>query len=173
MNQAADQPRLGFFRRFSYAVPGFWTALIGGEIWAALMAVSALLGLWMRAWETPASIEQIMKLYALGGFLAFPIGLYLARLLAGRRRGAKGFTCALVAFAITTVGLTALVFAIVYRVYYSEWHDDEFSIRLIFEIAFTTAAAMYQFAVLGLRLYFPIGVAALIGASLWFARQPD
>jgi hypothetical protein len=33
------------------------------------------------------------------------------------------------------------------------------------------AAAFYQFAVIGLRLYFPFGVVALLAASAWFARR--
>ena len=35
----------------------------------------------------------------------------------------------------------------------------------------TIAAALYQFAVLGLRLFFPFGFVALFVASFWFARR--
>ncbi|MDX8451691.1 hypothetical protein RFM98_02875 [Mesorhizobium sp. VK9D] len=40
-----------------------------------------------------------------------------------------------------------------------------------FEFAFTMLTALYQFVVLGVRLYFPPGFAALVAASIWFARQ--
>ena len=42
--------------------------------------------------------------------------------------------------------------------------------RWISGIVFTVAAGVYQFAVLGIRLFFPVGFGALLGASLWFAR---
>ncbi|MGX7872558.1 hypothetical protein ACVDG5_006595 [Mesorhizobium sp. ORM6] len=40
-----------------------------------------------------------------------------------------------------------------------------------FQLAFTMAVALYQLMVLGIRLYFPLGLIALFAASLWFARQ--
>ncbi len=46
------------------------------------------------------------------------------------------------------------------------------SLHLGAQFAVTTAVALYQFATLGLRLYFPVGFAALFIAGLWFARQP-
>ena len=36
---------------------------------------------------------------------------------------------------------------------------------------FTMLTALYQFVVLGIRLYFPLGFAALTLISIWFARQ--
>ena len=39
------------------------------------------------------------------------------------------------------------------------------------QFAHTIAAALYQFAVLGLRLFFPVGFVALLVASFWFARR--
>ncbi len=36
---------------------------------------------------------------------------------------------------------------------------------------FTLLTALYQFLALGVRLYFPAGFAALVGVSIWFARQ--
>jgi hypothetical protein len=78
-----------------------------------------------------------------------------------------------VGLATVTIGLTALAYAIQYRLYYSEWHDDPFTIRWIFEVGFTTLAAMYQFAVMGMSLFLPLGLVALLAAGLWFARQRD
>ena len=40
------------------------------------------------------------------------------------------------------------------------------------QLVFTTLGALYQFAVLGLRLLLPFGLAALIAAGVWFARLP-
>lgn len=38
-------------------------------------------------------------------------------------------------------------------------------------IRLTMLTALYQFVVLGVQLYFPLGFAALVAASIWFARQ--
>lgn len=137
------------------------------------MALSALFGIWLLTWNTPNRIENVAKLFALGALLAFPVALYIARLLAGKRGPEVRFAACFVALIMATVTVTALVFAFDYRGYYAEWHDNEVSVRLAFEITFTTLSAMYQFAVLGVRLYVPIGFAALLLASLWFARRAD
>ena len=41
----------------------------------------------------------------------------------------------------------------------------------MFQFVFTTRGALIQFAVLGVRLFFPLGFVALFVASLWFARS--
>ena len=50
-------------------------------------------------------------------------------------------------------------------------HAEAFTIRWAFELVFTSLTALYQFVVLGIRLYFPLGFIALAIASVWFARQ--
>ena len=116
-------------------------------------------------------IVRVVVLFAAGGLVAFPFGLFVARFLSMGRSAEVAFASCLLALATATIGITSLIFAFDYRTYYAEWHDDAFSIRLVFEITFTTLSAMYQFAVLGIRLYFPVGFAALLVASLWFARR--
>ncbi|RUW22679.1 hypothetical protein EOA34_20760, partial [Mesorhizobium sp. M4B.F.Ca.ET.013.02.1.1] len=63
------------------------------------------------------------------------------------------------------------LFALQYRSYYAEWHAPAFTIRWAFELVFTMLTALYQFVVLGIRLYFPLGFIALVAAGIWFARQ--
>lgn len=145
--------------------------MVGAALWAALMALSAWYGVSALEWETAARILRIVLLFALGAFLAFPLGILAAALLARRRSREVLFAAAFVCLAAATIGITSLIFAFDYRTYYAEWHDDELSVRLMFEILFTTLSAVYQFAVLGLRLYFPIGFLGLFVASWWFARR--
>jgi hypothetical protein len=145
--------------------------MFGALLWAAVMALSAWYGVSALDWETRVRITRIVLLFAAGAFVAFPLGILVARMLAGRRSREVAFAAAFLCLAAATVGITSLIFAFDYRTYYAEWHDDEFSIRLIFEITFTTLSAVYQFAVLGVRLYFPIGFLGLFVASWWFARQ--
>ena len=67
--------------------------------------------------------------------------------------------------------MTGGLYALDYRAYYAEWHADTFTRIWFLQFAHTIAAALYQFAVLGLRLFFPVGFAALLVASFWFARR--
>jgi hypothetical protein len=157
--------------RLRAAIPPLGQALLGAVLWAAIMAVSAGAGLWLRAWETPGRIAEVATLFACGAALAFPLGLYAARLVGlGRNREVR-FAAAFLALAAATMGVTGLAFALLYRSYYAEWHAEAFSMTWGFQFFFTTAAAMAQFAVLGVRLYFPVGFLALLAASTWFALR--
>jgi hypothetical protein len=136
------------------------------------MGASALSNLLWDAWETTGQIRFVSMLYAIGGFLAFPLGLFIAKFIAIGRSNETAFAAAFIGFAFATVAMTAMVYAIQYRTYYAEWHGPTFSILWFFQLVFTAIVSSYQFAVLGLRLFFPLGFAALFAASLWFARLP-
>jgi hypothetical protein len=164
--------RRGLRARLVEALPPAREVLPGAIVWAAVMAASAASGLWWRGWETADSIMRVAGIFALGGVLSFPLGLYAARLFGAGRGRERAFAAAFLGLAVMTIGVTALAFALLYRSYYSEWHADTFSRIWAFQLVFTTAAAVAQFAVLGIRLYFPLGFLALLVASFWFAARP-
>lgn len=159
----------GLSRRLRLAIPPLQQTLLGAPLWAVAMGASAFGDLWLRQWETPERVENIGILFAVAGLIAFPTGLFFARLLSRSRSAEVRFAAAFVSFTVITIGLTALCYALQYRGYYSEWHDEAFTVRWVFELVFTTLAACYQFAVMGLPLFFPAGFAALVLAALWFA----
>ena len=152
------------------ALPGWPLAIGGGFAWAVIMAISAASGVWLEGWQANDRVGWIAALYAAGGFLAFPFGLFLAELFS-RGRPDTIFAAALLAHSATTIAATALLFAMHYRLYYAQWHDPTFTVTWAFQFAFTGAAAVYQFVVLGIRLYFPLGFAALLAVSLWHALR--
>lgn len=156
---------------FRLARPPFRAALFGALLWGAAMGASALLGLLADDWETPDKIRFVSMLFAVGGAVAFIPALYLARLLSLGRRPEAAFAAAFVCLLATTIGVTGGFYALQYRAYYSEWHGQAFTPIWINQFVFTSAVALYQFAVLGVRLYFPLGFIALFAASLWFARR--
>ena len=139
--------------------------------WGVAMGASALLMLVIENWETPQKIRTVTALFALGGAAAFPLGLILARFLSYRRQHETAFAVAFLSLAFATVCITAGLFALQYRDYYSQWHADTFTLIWFLQFTHTIAAALYQFAVLGLRLFFPFGFAALLVVSFWFARR--
>ncbi len=169
LDQSSWRKRVG--NRASRAVPPTLTALLGALLWAVAMGASALIGLWLDNWETPEKIRFVVLLYAMGAAIAFPIGLFAARLISLDRQWEVALAAAFVCLLAATLAFTGGLFALQYRSYYAEWHADAFTVRWAFELVFTSLTALYQFVVLGIRLYFPLGFIALTIASVWFARQ--
>jgi hypothetical protein len=157
--------------RVRRALPSPGAALFGALLWAAAMGVSALVNLLLDHWETPAKIRFVSLLFAAGGALAFPAGLFMARLVSLGRYWEVALAAAFVSLLASTIGFTGGLFALQYRSYYAEWHAPAFTVMWVFEFVFTVLTALYQFVVLGVRLYFPLGFIALSAASIWFARQ--
>ncbi|BCG73791.1 hypothetical protein MesoLj113a_49490 [Mesorhizobium sp. 113-1-2] len=153
------------------ALPGWRATLFGSLLWGATMGASALINLLLDNWVTSEKIRTVALLFAGGGALAFPLGLFAARLVSLGRGREVAFAAAMVCLAAATIGLTAGLYALQYRSYYAEWHAPVFTLTWGFQLAFTMAVASYQFVVLGIRLYFPLGFVALFAVSLWFARQ--
>ncbi|WP_181175652.1 hypothetical protein [Mesorhizobium sp. B2-3-4] len=152
-------------------MPTLRTALVGALLWAAAMGASALVNLLLDNWVTPGKISTVSLLFAGGGALAFPVGLFAARLVSLARGPEVAFAAAFVGLAAATIGVTAGLYALQYRSYYAEWHAPVFTLTWGFQLVFTMAVASYQFVVLGIRLYFPLGFVALFAAGLWFARH--
>jgi len=153
------------------ALPGWRATLFGSFLWAATMGTSALINLLLDNWVTPEKIRTVSLLFAGGGALAFPVGLFAARLVSLGRHWEVALAAAFVCLLVATIGFTGGLFALQYRSYYAEWHSPAFTITWAFQFVFTMLTALYQFVVLGIRLYFPLGFIALALASVWFARR--
>ena len=169
LEQSSWRKRAG--NRLRRAVPSTVAALLGALLWAVAMGASALTGLWLDNWETPEKIRFVVLLYAMGAALAFPVGLFAARLISLDRQAEVAFAAAFICLLATTLAFTGGLFALQYRSYYAEWHAEAFTVLWAFELVFTSLTALYQFVVLGVRLYFPLGFIALAVASVWFAHQ--
>lgn len=85
----------------------------------------------------------------------------------------KWLTLSLIIGSLTalTIGVTAGLFALEYRSFYANWHSPAFSKIWFFEQFFTLAGAIYQFAVLGLRLYLPLSPFIVFSASIILLRR--
>ncbi|MER9231786.1 hypothetical protein NKI56_06730 [Mesorhizobium sp. M0622] len=157
--------------RLRRALPPLCTAFVGALLWAMAMGVSALLNLMQYDWETPVKIRYVSLIYAAGGALAFPVGLFLARLVSLGRHWEIALAAAFVCLLAATSAFTGGLFGLQYRSYYVQWHAPALTITWALQFVFTMLTALYQFVVLGIRLYFPLGFIALAVASVWFARQ--
>ena len=161
----------GLLSRLRVALPGPGVTIIGSLGWAAAMAASAAAALLLGGRIASTHSEAIVSIYALGGLLAFPVALYATRIVVLGARADRRFAAALFFLGITTMLATAFVFSMQYRAYFAQWHSDFPSIEWVFQLLFTGASAVYQFSVLGTRLFFPVGFIALFTASLLVARQ--
>ncbi len=151
-------------------LPG-WVALAGGAVvWGLLMAASALVSLYVRNRLETAHLAQLLALYLAGGVLAWPFVVFTARLVSRNARLETRFAACLVLLAVGTIAMTAFLFAMDYRLFYSQWHQPLLTKTGMRQVFGTSASAVYQFAVMGLGLYLPVGLPLLAAVSLWLAK---
>jgi len=145
--------------------------LVGAPCWAALMGLAATFALYRRERLYGMDSPALITLLFLGGLLAWPLAVSLARFLAYRRPFAVKFVVFVVLLSLGTLGMTAALFALDYGSYYERWHAPFGSLVWFFQFAFTSASAVYQFAVLGTRLFLPLAPVFAIAAGLFLARR--
>lgn len=146
--------------------------LLGGSIcWGAAMSASALATLYLRNGLLTSHLTALTLVYFFGGMLAWPIGVPLARQFAGHRPPSARFAVFFLVLLLGTATMTAFLFAMDYRWFYARWHASFGSLVWVFQLLFTGASAVYQFAVLGLSLFLPFGLLCLTVVSAYLARQ--
>lgn len=148
---------------------GLWFA--AAPVWGAAMALSAGLSLALDNRAENFHLPAILALYFFGGVLGWLAALPLFHVRARGRARETRLALALLCLTAGTVASTALLFALQYRLFYAQWHEP-FGTRIwALQFAFTSASALYQFAVLGLRLFLPFGFVCLIAASWGLVRR--
>jgi hypothetical protein len=136
-----------------------------------MMAISALLAIYLRNGLETDHLLDLVVVYFLGGVLTWPFMLPLGRLLAFRKPVETRFAAFFLVLSVGTMAMTAFLFAMDYRMFYSRWHSPFGSIVWMFQFVFTGASAVYQFAVLGSRLFMPLGLLFLLATSLYLAKR--
>ena len=139
--------------------------LAGAPLWGLVLALSAAAGLyWRMRWQT-SHLVPLAAIYFAGGLLAWPAALYALRLLVPRGGSLVRYLAALVLFAGATVAITSVLFALVYRNFYAQWHGEPFTLLWVVQFVVTMVVALYQFAVLGVPLLLPVGLPGLFLAA--------
>lgn len=146
--------------------------IIGAALlWAIAMTVSAALNLFLLERAVDVKSQLLVLFFACGAFIAYPCAIFILTWVPKHWQNGQRFAISFIIFSLFTIGFTALIFALHFRTYFAQWHDDTFSTRLVFETVFTILSAVYQFFVLALRLYLPFGLIVLLGASWGFATK--
>lgn len=147
-----------------------WVALT--VFWAISMTASAAISLyWLRSGVIEGAAHRLIGVFALGALTAYPVGRFALTFVPQRWRTSQRFAAAFIVLGATTVGFTSLLVAFDFLNYYSAWHDDHLSRRRFFETVTTILSACYQFLVLGMRHFLPVGFLALTAASAAFALR--
>ncbi|TDH39479.1 hypothetical protein E2A64_08170 [Pseudohoeflea suaedae] len=157
--------------RLRFALPSARSASVGAVLWGLAMTLSAQLALWIAIRLDTWHLQALSMLFFAGGAIAWPLALCAIRFCSYRRAPETWFAASVLFLSCGTVIVTAGLFALQYRIYYAQWHSEFLSKIWIFQFVFTTAAAVYQFAVMGLRLYLPLGAVVLFLTALIIARN--
>ncbi|WP_370868971.1 hypothetical protein [Ectorhizobium quercum] len=157
--------------RLKASLPGKTELLAGAPVWGMLMALSAAASLHLGKRLDFPTDTVLLALYFAGGALGWSAALPLARFCAAGRRPDTRLASCLFWLSVATVGITALLFALQYRSFYAQWHAPFMTRIWLNQFVFTSASAVYQFAVMGLRLYLPLGFVFLLAASAIMARR--
>ena len=118
------------------------------------------------------SLETLVLTFSIGGFAGFVPALFVYRLFSRGRSASQRFSLAFLALTAMTIVCTSLTFTLIFRAYYAQWHEAFLTRHWLEQQFFTTASASYQFAVLGLRSFLPLGLAALFLASWQISKKP-
>lgn len=162
-------PRLRDRIRFSW--PPLNYLLLGALIWGALMALSGFASLYLSTGLATFNTASIILLFFFGGLIGWFSALPFASFAALDHRPETRFCSFFLFLTIATIASTAFLFAMNYRIYYAQWHAPFATKTWVFQFVFTTAGAVYQFAVIGMRHYFPLGLIFLTAASLLLAKR--
>ena len=168
-DKVSPRPRAARLRQ---ALSGFATPLLGSIAWSLAMGASAALSGALKAKAFGGNLEMTVMVFAFGGLAGFAPGLAAFRYLAAGKSRSQRFSLAFLSLAGATLLFTAITFALIFRSYYAQWHETVFSGDWFRQQFFTTASSFYQFAVLGLRSYLPIGLPSLFLASWLISKKP-
>ena len=145
--------------------------LVGAVVCGGLMALSAAFALYRHNGLETDRLAPLLAVYFIGGAIAWPVCVSTAGWMSGGRLIETRFAACLLCLSVATMTITAILFALDYRMFYARWHAPSGSLVWIFQFVFTGASAVYQFGVLGSRLFLPLGLLWLPVASYYLARR--
>lgn len=148
-------------------------AVLGAIGWGAAMALSAQASLWLSMAALTDHYWSLTALVFVGAALAWPLSLASFRFISHGRAREAAFAASFLCLTVFTIGVTSVMFAFMFRHFFVQWHGDPFTKLWLVQFIFTFASGLYQFAVLGLRLYLPLGFVFLFAASILLARSQD
>lgn len=140
-------------------------------MWSSLMGLSLYVSVQINYSGLHDSLMRLLYTYFLGGLIAWPLAITILVQLRNRVSTAFMFIVAMMLLVIFTIGITSLLYALQYRAFFAQWHQPLFTRIWFFQQLFTTLGALFQFAVIGTRLYLPLAPIALVATSYILCRR--
>lgn len=141
-------------------------------VWGALLAASAYFSLVSEmARVFGQRVMTILAIYFAGGAIGYLFAMPVTHWLGKRIPPRLRLLCAVLALGGFTLAATAGILALNYRAYYAQWHEAALSHDWFYQQFFTALASTYQYLVIGIRLYWPLGPAFLLLAAWWTTRR--
>lgn len=140
----------------------------GSLVWATAMAAVLFLDLGRINGRIDGHLGVLLVIYAAGGAIAFPVSALLTRRAAGTRHPLARLLAAFVILGLVTIAATALVYLLRDLVLIVH-PGDVVRPHVLFDRTLDLAFTLAEFCVLGIRLYFPYGLAALLPGAAWLA----
>lgn len=139
--------------------------MAGSMAWAAAMVASVILFQWWLNGLTSFNLPLLAEMYFFGGIIGWITALPVARLITYRARPETRFAAYFFGLSVSTISFTAFLFAMHYRLFYSQWHEPIQTLDGLIAFLETGVVAVYQFMVLGMPQFVPVGFPALVVAS--------
>ena len=138
------------------------------------MTASLWVGLHVQVGGLTANRTALAGLYFAGGLLPFP-SLFAVRLVSLKRSAEIRFAASFVCLTVITIAMTSALLALIFwnfqAHFQAQWYGESWTSAWLVHFAYSGASALYQFAVVGTRLYLPTGIVALFATSIWLAYR--
>lgn len=144
--------------------------LLQSLAWGVAMVSSAAISLWFSNGFLTNHLPIILLMFFATSILAYMLAMLAVRIFVRRKNIETRFAGYFLFLIIMTIGCNATFYSLNYWLFYSQWHAPAFSKPWVFQFIFTNAGALYQFAVLALPLYLPLGLIFLTIASYLKAK---
>ncbi|WP_230171740.1 hypothetical protein [Rhizobium sp. CECT 9324] len=157
--------------RFSASRPPATLWFFGAIAWGLAMAGCFTLSVHLLGRSGGSHQPLLAFIYGAGGALAWLTALPIIRVAAFGRQSETVLAAWFLFLGMGTIAVTAGLFALQYRIFYAQWHAPFLSRVWFLQQIFTSASALYQFAVLGLRHFLPFAFLLLFVVSLAMSRR--
>ncbi len=141
-----------------------------GLIWSALMALCTGVSLWQSGWHLDGAFLQAWLPCAIGALLAGTWTRHFITGRFGRLIPTQRFAAIFIILAASTIVATIVIFSIQHRSMLLNVDAGSSVIKYLVATFFDIGAVVYLFLALGLRLYLPWGVVALVVTAALLSR---
>lgn len=134
------------------------------------MALSAAFSLWFSNGLLTSHLPIILLMCFATSMIGYILAMLAVRIFVRKKSFETRFAGYFFFLIIMTIGCNVVFYSLDYWHFYTQWHAPFLSKTWVYQFMYTNAGAFYQFAVLGLKLYLPLGLVFLTITSFLKAK---